>query len=94
MKVGDLAFFYHSVKQTRILGVAKIVKEYYQDPSTDDDRWVAVDIEPLSALNNPVTLEQVKSDDRLSDMILVRQSRLSVQPVTKEEWDIIMKLGS
>ena len=93
MKVGDRAFFYHSVKEKTIIGVVKIVKEYYQDPTTDDDRWVVVDIEPELTLNNPITLEQVKSDDRLSDMVLVKQSRLSVQPVTKEEFDIIMNLA-
>ena len=94
MKVGDLAFFYHSVKEKRIIGVVKIVKEFYQDPTTDDDRWVAVDIVPEKTLNNPVTLEQVKADDRLSNMTLVRMSRLSVQPVEKDEFEIILKLGS
>ena len=93
MKTGDLAFFYHSVKEKRVVGVVKIVKEHYQDPTTDDDRWVAVDIQPEQTLNNPVTLEQVKADDRLSNMALVRTSRLSVQPVAKEEFEIIMQLA-
>ena len=94
MKVGDLAFFYHSVKQRDIIGVAEIVKEYYPDPTTDDDRWVVVDIVPKEKLKHPVNLDQIKADKRLSEMALVRIGRLSVQPVSKKEFDIIMKMAN
>ncbi len=91
MKVGDLAFFYHSVKQKAIVGIAECVKEHYPDPTTDDDRWVVVDFSPKQKLKKPVTLEDVKADDRLQDMDLLRLSRLSVQSVKKEEFDIILE---
>jgi predicted RNA-binding protein with PUA-like domain len=94
MKVGDLAFFYHSVKQRDIVGVAEIVREYYPDPTTDDDRWVVVDVVPKEKLKKPVNLDQVKADTRLSEMALVRIGRLSVQPVSKMEYDIIMKMAN
>lgn len=89
MKKGDLVLYYHSVNEKRIKGIAKVTREFYQDPSTDDDRWVAVDIEPVEEFENPVSLSDIKSDSRLSDMVLVKNSRLSVQPVRKEEFDII-----
>ncbi len=91
MKSGDLALYYHSVNEKRILGIAKVVKESYQDPSTDDDRWVAVDIKPFSSLENPVTLADIKDDERLADMVLVKNSRLSVQPVSKKQFDLIVQ---
>lgn len=91
MKEGDLVLFYHSGGEKRIVGVAKVVKEYYPDPTTDDDRWVVVDLVPEKKLDNPVSLQDIKADDRLSDMPLVRIPRLSVQPVEKEEFEIIMK---
>lgn len=90
MQVGDLAFFYHSVKEKRIMGIVKIVRAAYQDPTVDDDRWVAVDIEPVETFENPITLADVKADDRLSEMVLVNNTRLSVQPVRAEEFDIII----
>lgn len=93
MKKGDLALYYHSVNEKCVVGVAKIVKEYYQDPTTDDERWVVVDIAPDHKLKSPVTLAQIKSDARLENMVLVKNSRLSVQPVSKEEFDIIISLG-
>lgn len=93
MKVGDLALFYHSVKQKSVVGIAKVVKEFYQDPTTDDDRWVVVDFEPLSELKKPVSLDQIKKDQRLSEMVLLKNSRLSVQPVKKEEFDIIVGMS-
>jgi predicted RNA-binding protein with PUA-like domain len=93
MKVGDQAFFYHSVNEKTVVGVVEIVKEYYQDPTTDDERWVVVDIKPLYDMDTPVHLSQIKADDRLSEMVLVRNSRLSVQPVKKEEFDIILGMG-
>lgn len=93
MKVGDLALFYHSVNEKSIIGIAEIVREHYPDPTIDDDRWVVVDVVPVKKLKNPVTLDQVKADERLSQMVLVKNSRLSVQPVAKEEFDIIIGMG-
>lgn len=93
MKKGDEAFFYHSNDGTDIVGIAKISKEAYPDPTTDDDRWVAVDLVPVKKLKAPVTLEAIKKEKRLADMALVRISRLSVQPVTEQEWKIVMGLA-
>lgn len=93
MKLGDLVLFYHSNEGLEVVGYAKVIKEYYQDPTTDDDRWVAMDIEPVEALNTPVTLKQIKAEKALKDMALVRISRLSVSPVTKKEFDHVLKLG-
>lgn len=94
MRVGDLALFYHSVNEKSIVGVAEIVKEYYQDPTTDDDRWVVVDLVPKEKLKRPVTLAEVKGDNRLSEMVLIKIARLSVQPVKEEEYHIIMELAA
>ena len=94
MKVGDLALYYHSVNEKCAVGVAKIVKEYYPDHTTEDDRWIMVDIEPVEKFKRPVTLAEVKADDRLGQMVLVNNSRLSVQPVRKEEFDIIVGMGN
>ncbi|MEP1035171.1 EVE domain-containing protein [Ekhidna sp.] len=93
MKVGDLCLFYHSVKEKSVVGIAEVVKEYYKDPTTDDHRWYVMDIVPLRKLKRPVTLAEVKADDRLSEMQLVRYSRLSVQGVKKEEFDIILEMS-
>lgn len=93
MEVGDLVLYYHSNEGLEVVGYARVIKEHYQDPTTDDDRWVAMDIEPVKALKNPVTLKQIKADPVLKDMALVRISRLSVSPVTKKEFDHILKLG-
>lgn len=93
MKKGDLAFFYHSNEGTEIVGIAKVVKEAYQDPTTDDAAWVAVDFKPHKKLKKPVSLAQIKTDKRLVNMALVRLGRLSVQPVTANEWDIVMELA-
>jgi predicted RNA-binding protein with PUA-like domain len=84
MKKGDQAFFYHSNDGTDIVGIAKISREAYQDPTTDDDRWVAIDIKPHKKLKTPVSLDTIKKDKRLSNMALVRIGRLSCQPVTEE----------
>jgi len=94
MKIGDLCLFYHSVNEKSNVGIAKVVREHYQDPTTDDDKWVVVDVEAESAFKRPVTLADIKADDRLSDMVLVRNSRLSVQPVKREEFDIIVGMGN
>ena len=94
MQVGDLCLYYHSVNEKSTVGVAKVIKEAYQDPTTDDDRWVAVDVIPEMAFAKPVTLAEVKADDRLSEMVLVNNSRLSVQPVNKNEFEIVVSMGN
>lgn len=93
MKLGDLALFYHSQKEKAIVGIAQIVKEYYQDPTTDDTHWVAVDIAPVETFKKPVTLAQIKEDPQLKNIGLLKQSRLSVIPVTNEEYNEIIKLS-
>ena len=93
MKKGDLAFFYHSNEGVEIVGIAEIVKESYQDPTTNEAAWVAVDVKPFQTLKRPVSLAQIKADKRLANMALVRLGRLSVQPVTEKEWKIVLELA-
>ena len=93
MKKGDEVLYYHSMENLEIVGIAKISKEAYQDPTTDDDKWVAVDLKPHKKLKKAVSLDQVKKDKRFKEMALVRISRLSVQPVTEKEWKAIMELA-
>ena len=93
MKKGDELFFYHSNKGTEIIGIASVVKEAYPDPTTEDPAWFAIDVKPLKKITKPVTLDQIKKEKKLSSMALVRISRLSVQPVSDEEWQIILKMG-
>lgn len=93
MKKGDLCLWYHSNEGLEIVGIAKVVKEAYQDSTTDDPNWVMVDVKPYKKLKNPVSLKTIKDDPRLENMALVRLGRLSVQPVTDEEFDIIMELA-
>lgn len=93
MKKGDEVLFYHSNEGMEIVGIAKVSKEFYQDPTTEDTNWVAVDLKPIKKLKKSVTLSQIKSDKRLVDMALVRLGRLSVQPVTEKEWNIVMELA-
>ncbi|MDB5223354.1 MAG: hypothetical protein JWN83_2021 [Chitinophagaceae bacterium] len=93
MKKGDEVLFYHSNEGMEIVGIAKVSKEFYQDPTTEDTNWVAVDIKPVKKLKHPATLSQIKTDKRLQEMALVRLGRLSVQPVTEKEWKIIMELA-
>lgn len=93
MKKGDEVFFYHSNEGTDIVGLGKVIKEAYQDPTTDDDRWSAVDLKPVRKLKKPVALDIIKKDKRLSNMALVRIGRLSVQPVTDGEYKVIMGLA-
>jgi len=93
MKKGDLCLFYHSNEGKEVVGIVKVVKEYYQDPTTDDTNWVVVDVAPFKDLKKPVTLEQIKSDPRLSNIALVRQGRLSVMGLTREEFDTILELS-
>jgi predicted RNA-binding protein with PUA-like domain len=93
MKKGDLAFFYHSNEGLEIVGICKIVKEAYQDPTTDEAAWVAVDVSPVKRLKKPVSLADIKSTPSLAQMALLRLSRLSVQPVTEAEWETIMDMA-
>lgn len=93
MKKGDKVLYYHSNEGMEIVGIAQVVKEHYQDPTTDDKNWVVVDLKPLRKLKKNVSLKQVKEDGRLTDMALLKLSRLSVQPVKEEEWSIIMELA-
>ena len=94
MKKGDLALFYHSNEGLAVVGVAKVAKEAYQDPTTNDKRWVVVDLKPEKTLKRPVTLEEIKKDKRLQNMKLIKQGRLSVQPVAEAEFDVILALGA
>lgn len=93
MKKGDLVFFYHSVTGKDIKGIAKVTREAYPDPTSDDPRWVVVNLKPLKALKHPVTLEEIKIHKDLQEIALVRQSRLSVMPLTEKESKIILQLG-
>lgn len=94
MKEGDLVLFYHSNEGKEVVGIAKVVKEYYQDPTTEDPKWVVVDLAPVETFKKSVTLEQIKADEFLQDVALVRQGRLSVMPLKAEEFDRIVALGS
>ena len=94
MKAGDLTFFYHSNEGKEIVGIAKVVKEFYPDPTTDDPNWVVVDFSPVEALKRPVTLEQIKKDPALSEIQLVKQGRLSVAAIKREEFDHILMLAN
>jgi predicted RNA-binding protein with PUA-like domain len=93
MKKDDEVLFYHSNEGMEIVGIAKVLKEFYQDPTTDDTNWVVVDLKPFKKLEQPVSLSQIKSEKRLADMALVRLGRLSVQPVTESEWKIVMEMA-
>ncbi len=93
MKKGDEVFYYHSNEGTDIVGIAKVSKEFYQDPTTDDDKWVSVMLKPVKALKKPVSLAEIKANKKLQNMALVRIGRLSVQPVTDEEWNEILKMS-
>ena len=93
MKVGDLGFFYHSVNEKRVMGVVEVIRETRPDPTTDDARWECVDVRAVGAFPEPVTLADCKADPRLSGMVLVNNTRLSVQPVTADEWKVICQLG-
>jgi len=94
MKEGDLVLFYHSNEGKNVVGIAKVVREFYQDPTTDDANWVVVDLSPVESLKNPVSLEQIKAEPSLVDISLVRQGRLSVMPLKATEFDKILEMGS
>ncbi len=93
MKVGDLALYYHSNEGKEVVGVARIVKEAYPDPTTQDERWVVVDVEPVVALEEPVGLADIKAAPELRDMALIRRSRLSVVPVQPDEFRTVLRMG-
>ena len=93
MKVGDLGFFYHSGNERAVVGIVEVAAEVHHDPTTDDPRWECVDVRAVRDLPNPVTLDEVKLEPRLADMVLVKNSRLSVQPVTEKEWEIVCRMG-
>ena len=93
MRLGDLAFFYHSNIGKEIVGIVEVVREAYPDPTAKDGDWVCVDIRAVAPMPRPVTLAAIKADPRLADFALVRQSRLSVMPVTKPQWDKLCRMG-
>ena len=93
MQKGDEVLYYHSNEGVEIIGIAKVIKESYQDPTTDDERWVAVDLKPIKKLKKSVSLDVIKKDTRLANMDLVRLGRLSVQTVKPAEWAIVMEMA-
>ena len=93
MKLGDLCFFYHSVKEKSIVGIVKVVKEFYPDPTDKTGRFVVVDVKSISKLKNPVSLMSIKEKKQLNNIALIKQSRLSVMPLKKNEWNIIIKMS-
>ncbi|MGV6810786.1 MAG: EVE domain-containing protein, partial [Brevirhabdus sp.] len=93
MSVGDRGFFYHSQKEKAVVGIVEVIAQSHPDSTTDDDRWDCVDIRAIEPLVTPVTLEMCKADERLVDMVLVNNTRLSVQPVSSSEWKIICAMG-
>jgi predicted RNA-binding protein with PUA-like domain len=93
MAVGDEVLFYHSGKEKSVVGIAQVAKAAYPDPTADDPTWVAVDIEPGKPLRNAVSLAEIRTNKKLRDLLLVRQSRLSVMPVGKQEFDEIVRMG-
>ena len=93
MKKGDEVFFYHSNEGMEIVGIAKVAKEAYQDPTTEDPNWLVVDFKPVRKLKNPVSLAAIKAEKALADMALVRLGRLSVQPVTPAEWAAVLEMA-
>jgi len=94
MKKGDLGFFYHSQADREIVGIVEVIAEAHPDSTTDDERWECVDIRAVRPFEKPVTLDMCKADPRLADMVLVNNTRLSVQPVTEDEWRVVCELGA
>ncbi len=90
MKKGDLVLFYHSNEGLEVVGISKVIRENYQDPTTSDERWVAVDMEPVETFKKPVALAEIKKESKLNDIALIKQSRLSVMLITKKEFDTII----
>lgn len=94
MDVGDLAFFYHTGDERRIMGIVEVVKPYYPDPSDPTGRFVMVDVKAVSPFSRPVTLKEIKGDSRFQHLALVRQSRLSVMPIDEKSWDMLIQMGN
>lgn len=94
MKKGDLVFFYHSNEGKEIVGLTTVVKEFYQDPTTDDDKWVVVDLKVEETLKRPISLAEIKNEEKLKEISLIKQSRLSVMPLDKMHFDHIIKLSN
>ena len=94
MKKNDLCFFYHSVTERSIVGIVKVVREHYLDPTDKTGRFVVVDVKAIKKLKNPVSLEEIKENEKLKNIALIKQSRLSVMPIKKIEWEEIIKLSS
>jgi predicted RNA-binding protein with PUA-like domain len=94
MKTGDRVLFYHSGKDKAVVGIAEVARAAYADPTADDPQWVAVDLKPVKALSAPVLLAAIRYDKRLSGLPLIRQSQLSVMPLTKDEFDTLVSMGS
>ncbi len=94
MKKNDLCFFYHSVTERNVVGIVKVVKEHYPDPTDKTRRFVVVDVKVVKKLKNPVSLDQIKENKKLKNIALVKQSRLSVMPINKIEWEEIIKMSS
>jgi predicted RNA-binding protein with PUA-like domain len=93
MKTGDAVLFYHSGKEKSVVAIAEVAKAAYPDPTADEDSWIAVDIKPVKRLPKPVALTDIRANAKLNNLLLVRQSRLSVMPVSKEDFDEIVKMG-
>lgn len=93
MKLGDKGFFYHSRQGLEIVGIVEVCAEAHPDSTTDDDRWECVDVKAVKPLKTPVSMKAVKANPELSDMVLVKNSRLSVQPVTEAEWQEVCRMG-
>ena len=93
MTLGDKGFFYHSQKEKAVVGIVEVCAEVHPDSTTDDERWECVDIKAVSPVKTPVTLEMIKAEPKLADMVLVNNSRLSVQPVTDDEWELVCKMA-
>jgi predicted RNA-binding protein with PUA-like domain len=94
MKIGDWCFFYHSVSDRQIVGIVEVTRTYYPDPSDATGRFGMVDVTAVKPLKKPVSLDDIKAEKRLSHLSLVRQSRLSVMPIDKDAWDLIMEMGA
>lgn len=94
MKKGDEVLFYHSNEGMEVVGIARVVKEHYPDPTSDDPAWVVVDLEPVKTLKRPVPLTEIKKEKKLQNIALIKQGRLSVMPLTKEEFECIVKMGN
>jgi predicted RNA-binding protein with PUA-like domain len=93
MQAGERAFFYHTGEEKRIVGIVEVIRESYRDPTDPEQKFLAVDVKAVAPLKTPVTLAAAKADPRLKDMVLVKQPRLSVQPVTDEEWRLVCEMG-